>query len=190
MTTAAWIAVAVAAAIVGYVVWTFNRFVGLRQRADGAFSDIDVQLKRRWDLVPSLVETVRAYAAHEQETLERTVAARSQAMATADAPAGGIAARGVTELTLAAAIRGIFGLVESYPDLKADQRFRDLHKTLVDIEDQIQYARRYYNAVVRDMNTLRQSFPANVVGGMFRVGEREFFQLDAEERAVPQVDLG
>jgi LemA protein len=176
-------------AVVVYGIVIFNRFIGLRQRMEGAFSDIDVQLKRRWDLVPALVETVRGYAGHENQVLAEVVKARGAAM---NAPTGpqDLPQRGAQEAGLAAALRGIFVLVEDYPALKADRNFLELHHALVDIEDALQNARRYHNAVVRDLNTLRQSFPASLIGGLAGIAEGAFFQLDDGQRAVPTVDLG
>jgi LemA protein len=174
--------------VLAYAVITFNRFIGLRQRMANAFSDIDVQLKRRWDLVPALVETVRGYAGHENEVLTAVVAARSEAMGAPSEPSG-LPERGAKEAGLAEALRGIFVLVEDYPALKADSNFLELHRGLVDIEDDLQSARRYYNAVVRDLNTLRQSFPASLVGSAANITEGAFFQLEDEQRAAPAVDL-
>jgi len=176
------------AAFVGYAVWLYNRFVGLQQRADNAFSDVDVQLKRRWDLVPPLVEVVRGYAGHEHDVLAEVVAKRSQAIAARD-EALGAERRGEREAGLARALRGIFALVEAYPALKADHNFLALHRALVTTENDIQHARRYHNAVVRDLNTLRQSVPAAIVGAAAGVRLREYFQLHGDERAVPTVDL-
>ncbi len=182
-----WIISAVAAAVVLYFGWTFNRLVGLNRRADGAWSDIDVQLKRRWDLVPSLVAAVKGYAAHESSTLESVVEARSRAANSASATPG---SRGVNERGLAAGISKIFALAESYPDLKANQSFLDLQKSLTEIEDHVQYARRYYNAVIRDLNTLVESVPSMFVASTTGFKPRDYFQLDNEaERAVPQVKL-
>jgi LemA protein len=174
--------------VLGYGIVTYNRFVGLRQRLANAFSDIDVQLKRRWDLVPALVETVRGYAGHEHEVLAAVVAARGQAM---DAPSGpeDLSQRSVKEAGLATALRGIFVLVEDYPALKADRNFLELHRGLVTIEDDLQMARRYHNAVVRDLNTLRQSFPSSLVGAAAGIVPGVFFQLDSDQRAVPTIDL-
>jgi LemA protein len=179
-----WISVAVLAIAVGYVVWTYNRLISLSKRADAAWSDIDVQLKRRWDLVPALVETVKGYARHESSTFEHVVAARGQAT-----QAGSIADRGKTEQNLASAVGRLFAIAEAYPDLKASQNFQGLHKSLVDIENNVQYARRYYNAVVRDWNTLVGTIPSMWVAGAFGYGERPYFQLDESERAAPQVKL-
>ena len=172
-----------------YVLWTYNRFVRLRQRADNAFSDVDVQLKRRWDLVPALVETVRGYAGHEHEVLAQVVAARGRVMA-AGAELQAPGPRGEREADLARTLRRIFVLAEAYPALKADRNFLELHRTLVAVEDDIQNARRYHNAVIRDLNTLRQSQPAAFVGRLAGVETRGFFQVDGEERAAPAVALG
>jgi LemA protein len=181
---AAWILGGGAAIVLLYLAWTYNRLVSLGKRADGAWSDIDVQLKRRWDLVPALVETVKGYARHESGTLESVTAARQQAT-----EANSIGRRGQSESTLSAAVGSVFALVEAYPDLKANQSFGDLHKSLVEVENNVQYARRYYNAVVRDLNTLVGSFPSLVVASLCGFGEREYFQLDAAERSTPQVKL-
>ncbi len=179
-----WIPVIVVASVLGYVVWTYNRLVSLSKRADAAWSDIDVQLKRRWDLVPALVETVKGYARHESSTLEHVVAARGQAV-----QAGSITDRGKSEQNLAAAVGGLFALAEAYPELKASQNFQGLHQSLVDIENNVQYARRYYNAVVRDWNTLVGTIPAPWVAGAAGYSERPYFQLDESERAAPRVNL-
>ena len=132
-----WIVVITVAAVLGYAVWTFNRLVGLSKRADAAWSDIDVQLKRRWDLVPALVETVKGYARHESSTLEHVVEARGQAVQSASIPE-----RGTREQNLSAAVSRLFAVAEAYPDLKATQNFQDLQRNLVEIENNIQYARR------------------------------------------------
>ncbi len=179
-----WIFGIVMAIVLGYIIWTYNRLVSLSKRADAAWSDIDVQLKRRWDLVPALVETVKGYARHESSTLEHVVAARGQAV-----QAGSITDRGTSEQNLAAAVGRLFAIAEAYPDLKASQNFQGLHKSLVDIENKVQYARRYYNAVVRDWNTLVGTIPSLWVAGAAGYGERPYFQLDKSERAAPQVKL-
>lgn len=181
----AWIAVVVVVAVLGYVLWTYNRLVGLSKRADGAWSDIDVQLKRRWDLVPALVATVEGYARHEKETLAEAVHARDQA-----SHAETLASRGASEQTLSAAVGRLFALAEAYPDLKANQNFLDLQRNLVEIEDHVQYARRYHNAVVRDLNTLIERFPALLVAGPTGFEARPYFQLDDDsQRNVPEVKL-
>lgn len=179
-----WIVGSVVGLVLLYLAWTYNRLIGLNKRAEGAWSDIDVQLKRRWDLVPALVETVKGYARHESSTLEGVVEARTQAT-----QATGTAQRGETERGLAGAVSRLFAVAEAYPELKASQNFQELHRSLVDIENNVQYARRYYNAVVRDLNTLVQSFPSNLIASAMGFGERAYFQLDDAERAVPRVDL-
>jgi len=175
--------------LVAVVVWIYNRLVGLKNRAEGAWSDIDVQLKRRHDLVENLVETVQGYAGHERSTLEAVTRARTDAMG-----AGASASPGATassENVLTAGIKTLFAVAEAYPDLKANKSFLDLHHTLVELEDALQNARRYYNAVVRDLNTRIQSFPDLLLARPLGFSEREFFELDRlEEAAAPQVDFG
>ncbi|NNF06639.1 MAG: LemA family protein [Candidatus Eisenbacteria bacterium] len=175
-------------AIVIFFVFVFNRLVSLRNRAAGSWSDIDVQLKRRHDLVDNLVETVRGYVSHERETLERVVQMRSRAGAAreTDSPEGS----GKAETELGGGVGQLFALAEGYPDLKASERFADLHRGLVELEDDLQNARRYYNAVVRDFNTRIQSFPDLIVANLFRFTEREFFSLsDPSEALAPKVEL-
>lgn len=179
---------AVLAVLAAYIAWVYNRFVGLEQRRRSAWADIDTQLKRRWDLVPALVETVRGYAGHESETFEAVAAARTRAMS-GDRADSAAPQRSENEAGLASALRGVFLLVERYPALRADRNFLQLHEGLVEIEDDLQYARRYYNAVVRDLNTLRGRFPDGLVGGLTGFRTAEFFQIDRDERAVPTIDL-
>jgi len=175
----------IAVVVVGAVVIIYNSLVRLRVLSDNAWADIDVQLKRRHDLVPNLVETVRGAAGYERGTLEAVVAARQRAMSVQ-----GPAARGEAEGALTAALRQVFALAEAYPQLRAVESFGQLQAALGQIEDAIQNARRYYNAVVRDLNTRIQQFPANMVAGVFSFQVREFFQLDADrEREVPVVDV-
>jgi LemA protein len=174
-----------ALACVVYGVFTFNALTRLRQLTDNAWADIDVQLKRRHDLIPSLVATVKGHAGYERGTLEAVVEARNRAV-----KAGGPAAAGEAERVLASAVRQIFVLAEAYPELQAGESYLTLQKNLTEIEDHIQNARRYYNAVVRDRNTKVQQFPSNLVAGLFKFQEAEFFGLsDRGEGAVPTVDL-
>jgi LemA protein len=182
----AWFIVVLIAVAAG-VAWMFNRVISLRQRARAAWSDIDVQLKRRWDLVPALVSTVKGYTTHESETLQNVVRARRQAMVTADT--GSVAERGKHELSLAAAARSLVAVVEDYPDLEANEHFLELQNSLVQVEDTLQYARRYYNAVVRDYNVMIASFPTLLIAGVFGFTPIEFFQIDGDERTAPSVDL-
>jgi LemA protein len=180
------IALIVVALLVVVFVVIYNGLVRLRVQCDNAWSDIDVQLKRRYDLIPNLVETVKGYAAHEKTTLEGVVAARNQAM-TAQGPA----AKAGAETALTAALRQVFALAEAYPQLRAVESFNQLQQTLNQIEDSIQNARRYYNAVVRDFNTKIAQFPSNVIAGMFNFKSREFFEISAPaEREVPKVSFG
>ena len=178
--------------IVGVVIalWaivTFNRLTRLRQLSDNAWADIDVQLKRRHDLIPQVVAVVKGHAGYERQTLEALVAARGRALqATGASPA----ARFQQENPVEGSLRQIFAIAEAYPDLKAVASFAALQRTLTDVEDTLQNARRYYNAVVRDWNTGIAQFPANLLTNTFRFKPREFFGIDDAERAVPSVDTG
>jgi len=164
----------------------YNKLVGLRQRSEEAWSDIDVQLKRRTDLVPNLVETVKGYAAHERGTLDSVVRARGAAEA-APTPE----ARAQAENALTAALRQLFAVAEAYPDLKANENFAGLQVSLGEIEETIQNSRRYYNAVVRDFNTTIDSVPTNVLASFFRFAKRAYFELDnKQERQAPRVAFG
>ncbi|MCU0223409.1 MAG: LemA family protein [Acidobacteria bacterium] len=175
------------AALLAFALITYNRLVALRNRAAAAWSDIDVQLKRRHDLVGNLVETVRGYAAHESGTLEAVTRARTEAESARGA--GRPAEAGAASARLGAGVRALFALAEAYPELKASARFLDLHRALVELEDDLQNARRYYNAVVRDLNTRIQSFPDLVVARPFGFNERAFFELeDRGEAVAPQVE--
>ena len=182
----------VLAVVVLLLLWgvtVYNRLVGLRNRAANAWSDIDVQLKRRHDLVGNLVETVKGYMQHERSTLEEIVRARSQAQMARGS--GSIQESAAAESLLGQQLRTIFALAEAYPDLKASTNFRDLQGSLESLETEIQNARRYYNAVVRDFNTRIQSVPDTFVARSFGFRERDFFELeDPSEAAVPKVDFG
>jgi len=178
--------IVVVVGLVLYLMTAYNGLVRLKVQCDNAWSDIDVQLKRRYDLIPNIVETVKGYAAHEKGTLEAVVSARNQAMS-----AQGPAAKGEAEGLLTGALRQVFALAEAYPQLRAVESFTQLQNTLNQIEDTLQNARRYYNAVVRDFNTMIEQFPSNIVAGMGHFQEREFFQLSAPaEREVPKVSFG
>ena len=170
--------------VIGIVVaGIYNGLVQLKVRADNAWSDIDIQLKRRHDLIPNLVETVKGYAAHEKGTFENVARYRSAAMAATSAED-----RAQAEGQLTQALRGLLAVAEAYPELKANQQFQALQQSLQELEDAIQNSRRYYNAVVRDLNTKIQSFPSNLIAGMFNFQQRQFFEIaDPTERAVPNV---
>jgi len=182
-----WFFAIAAIIIVAWVIWIFNRLVRLQQRARQAFSDIDAQLKRRHDLVPALVETVKGYAAHERTTLEEVTSRRAVASDAASDEAEPEARLG-SENMLAGALRKLFALAESYPELKASQRFGMLQAQLAEIEDHLQHARRYYNAVVRDMNTAIATFPDMLVARPFGFQALPFFELDSPlERGAAEV---
>lgn len=179
-----YVALGVLAVAVLLVVTMYNRFVRMVNRAKEAWADIDVQLKRRYDLIPNLVETVKGYAKHESGTFEKVTAARAAAM-----DAGGVAAKGKAENMLSETLKSLFAVAEAYPELKANQNFLELQRELSDTENKIQAARRFYNGNVRDLNTAIESFPNNVIANMFHFGKREFFELEAgsEEREPVKV---
>lgn len=180
------IIVAVVALLAAFAIGLYNRLVGLRLRSQNAWSDIDVQLKRRADLVPNLVETVKGYAAHERETLDAVTAARTRVLAAQGAAPH---ARAEAEAGLTSALRGLTVAVEAYPQLQASGGFRDLQAQLAQIEDAVQNARRYYNAVVRDLNTAIMTFPSNLLAGPMGFQPREFFEAAPAEREVPRVSF-
>jgi LemA protein len=174
---ALWIIIGVVV-LVGLFVWaTYNGLVTLRVRVDEAWSDINVQLKRRLDLIPNLVETVKGYAKHEKGVFEAVTEARSAVM-----KAKGVKETAAAENQFEGALKSLFAVAESYPDLKASQNFVELQQELVDTEDKIQASRRFYNGGVRDINTKIQTFPSNVVAAMFGFKNREFFDVDESER--------
>jgi LemA protein len=168
-----------------YAIVVYNGLVRLRVQSDAAWADIDVQLKRRHDVIPNLVETVKGYAAHERTTFERVTEARARAVS-----ASGPAARAQAEGVLSEALRSLFAVAENYPQLRAVENFSQLQTQISQIEDQIQLARRYYNAVVRDLNTRVAQFPSNLVAGLFSFNAREYFEMAAAERESPQVQFG
>ena len=177
--------IVIIAVLIFVSVGIYNGLVKLRNSSEQAWSDVDVQLKRRYDLVPNLVETVKGYASHEKETFEKVVEARNQAMR-ATSPEDKAQAENFLQSTL----KSLFALAEAYPELKANQNFIELQTELSNIEEQIQLARRYYNAVVRDLNTKIESVPSNIVANIFNFQKREYFELDsAEERSAPQVSF-
>jgi len=182
-----WIILAVAAVVVVYAIVVFNSLVRMRQMANEGWSGIDVQLKRRSDLVPNLVESVKGYAAHEREVLQQVTELRGAARAL---PSDAVAARAQAEGALSAALGRLFAVAENYPDLKANANFLQLQQQLSDLENEMQMARRYYNGTVRNLNVLVQSFPSSLIAGLFGFTQRDYFEIaDAGERAVPQVDL-
>ena len=174
------IVIAILAVIAFALIGIYNGLVQLRVRADNAWADIDVQLKRRYDLIPNLVETVKGYAAHEKGTFENIAKFRSVAMA-ATTPAEKSEAEG--QLTYA--LRGLLAVAEAYPQLRASEQFQSLQGSLSGLEDAIQNARRYYNAVVRDLNTKIQTFPTNIVAGMFHIQQKQFFDITEPAQREP-----
>ncbi|HEY4515684.1 MAG TPA: LemA family protein [Candidatus Paceibacterota bacterium] len=154
----------------------YNRFVRLVTRAKEAWADIDVQLKRRYDLIPNLVNTVKGYATHEASAFENVTKARSLAMG-----AGSLEEKGKAENMLTGALKSIFAIAEAYPDLKASENFKELQRELSDTENKIQAARRFYNTNVRDLNIATDSFPSNIIAGIFSFSKMEFFDLDGSE---------
>jgi len=173
-------------AVVLIIVWLvliYNSLVRLNNRTKEAWADIDVQLKRRYNLIPNLVETVKGYASHEREVLQKVTEARAKAMG-----AQGMQERGKAENMLSETLKSLFAISESYPDLKASQNFLELQRELRDTEDKIQAARRFYNANVRDLNIKIESFPVNLIASTLGFKKRELFELvAAAERAVPEV---
>ena len=174
------------ALIIGWAVAIFNRLVRLSNQVKEGWSGVDVQLKRRSNLIPNLVETVKGYVQHERNLLAEITGLRTKSL-----QAQAVGEKGPIESALSASIGHLLAVVENYPDLKASSGFLELHRNLVEIEDQIQYARRYYNGTVRNFNTAVESFPNNIVANLFSFSKAEFFVVDdVQDRQVPKVDLG
>lgn len=175
----------VIAVVVLWIVFGFNSLIKRRNRVKEAWSDIDVQLKRRYDLIPNLVETVKGYAAHERETFEKVINARSKAMG-----AQGVGEHQQAENILSGALKNLFALAEAYPQLRASENFQRLQMDLTDTEDKLQAARRFYNSTVRDYNTAIQQIPTNILASLFNFKEQEFFELSStSEAGVPKVEF-
>ena len=190
-----WIIIGVVAFIALYVIYAYNRFIKYVQRANEAWADIDVQLKRRYDLIPNLIETVKGYAAHERGVFEEVTEARAKATQIHVDPSNitpeQITAMAGAESALGQSLGKLLAVAEAYPDLKANQNFSELQAELVDTENKIQAARRFYNGNVRELNTMLQQFPANVVGNMFKFEEREYFEIEenSQEREPVKVQF-
>ena len=163
----------IVAVMVLWIIGTFNRLITLRNRLKEAWADIEVQLKRRYDLIPNLVETVKGYAAHERELFEKVTEARAKAIG-----AKTIKEKGEAENILSGTLKSLFAVAENYPQLRASENFLELQKELTDTEDKIQAARRFYNGNARDINIKIESFPANIVAGFFRFKSAEFFEIE------------
>ena len=169
--------------IVG-IIAVYNGLIRLKNRTDEAWSDIDVQLKRRYDLIPNLINTVKGYAAHEKEVFEKVTEARTMAMG-----AGSTADKAQAENMLTGALKSLFAVAEAYPDLKANQNFLELQRELTDTEDKIMASRRFYNGNVRDFNTKLQVFPTNIIAGMLKFSAREFFEAEEGEKEAVKVEF-
>lgn len=179
------IGLAIGVVVILYLVFVYNGLVKARQITEEAWSGIDVQLKRRADLIPNLIETVKGYAAHEKSTLEEVIAMRNRAQAV---PAGDVEGRAAAEGALSQALGKLFALAEAYPDLKANENFAELQRSLETIEGEIQMSRRYYNGAARDLNVKVESFPSNLIANAFRFVKAGYFEIVNEaDRAVPQV---
>ena len=180
-----WIGLAVVVLVIAIIVGIYNSLVSKRVRCREAWSQIDVQLKRRYDLIPNLVETVKGYAAHEKETLERVIQARNSAIS-----AEGVAQQAQAENMLTGALKQLFALSEAYPNLKANENFAQLQEELTATENKIAFARQHYNDTAAIYNETRQKFPSNMVAGMFNFKHQEYFELDdAAQREVPTVSF-
>lgn len=162
-----------------FIIYVYNALIRRRNRKEEAWSDIDVQLKRRYDLIPNLIETVKGYAKHERETFEKVTEMRVQAL-----NASGVREQAQAENMLTDALKSIFAVAENYPQLQASQNFAELQRELSDTENKIQAARRFYNSTVQDFNTALQVFPQNIIAGMFSFSAFEFFELDEDEKKV------
>jgi len=193
--TGVWILIGGGVLLGLYVVLAYNKFVRLKVRSEEAWADIDVQLKRRYDLIPNLIETVKGYAAHERAVFDEVTAARATATQMHVDPSGitadQIKAMAGAEAALGGAIGNLLAVAEAYPDLKASQNFSELQAELTDTENKIQASRRFYNTNVRDLAIALQSFPSNVIGQLFKFAEREYFDLEesAPERENIKVDF-
>ncbi|MDD3085292.1 MAG: LemA family protein [Candidatus ainarchaeum sp.] len=186
MSTTLWIILGVLLLVIIFLISIYNGLIRLKNRVDEAWSDIDVQLKRRYDLIPNLVETVKGYAAHERETLEKVIKARNDAMALQNS--SNVNEKLQAENNLSSTLKSIFALSENYPDLKANQNFLELQRELADTENKIQAARRFYNSNVKDFNTKLQVFPTNIIAKQLGFTARNFFEItEAVEKENIQV---
>lgn len=186
---AVWILLIIVAVVALFLVFVYNGLVRLRNQVDEAWNQISVQLKRRHDLIPNLVNTVKGYMDFEQETLTKVIEARGAAVSAAQAGAQGAAQSAQAENMLTGALRQLFALVENYPDLKANQNVLQLQEELTTTENQIGFSRQHYNSTVRDFNTSVQTFPNVLVAGMFGFRERDYFQIEEADAEVPTVNL-
>jgi len=181
MSNLLWILLGVVAVVVGWLIAAYNGFVSLVNRSKEAWSDIEVQLKRRYDLIPNLVETVKGYAMHERELLENVTAARTAAIG-----AKGVGEKEKAENALSGTLKTLFAVSENYPQLKANENFLELQRELSDTENKIQSARRFYNGNIRDLNTKIESFPSNIIAKLFGFAKLEFFQLGENDATAKE----
>lgn len=177
MSNFGWILLVLIVVVAFWIIATYNRLVTLKNRSQEGWSDIDVQLKRRYDLIPNLVETVKGYAAHEAKVFTDVTEARAKAM-----NAQSVADKQQAENALSQTLKNLFAVAESYPELKASVNFAKLQDELSDTENKIQAARRFYNGLVRDLNTSLETFPSNLIGSLFGFAKREFFEADESEK--------
>lgn len=184
MANLTYILLGVLVVLIFYVIYLYNSLVKMRVRVSEGESDIEVQLKRRHDLIPNLIETVRGYAAHEKTVFENVTQARTQAIG-----AHSMEEKAQAENMLSQTLKTLFAVAENYPNLKADANFLEFQRELADTENKIQASRRFYNANVRDLNTSVDSFPTNIIASMFGFKKAEFFDMDEGEKAVPKVDF-
>jgi LemA protein len=179
--TIVWILLGLGAIVIGFIIFVYNNLITLTNRSKEAWADIDVQMKRRYDLIPNLIETVKGYATHEREVFQKVTEARSQAM-----QAETVEGHAQAENMLTGALKSLFAVSENYPDLKANENFLELQRELADTENKIQAARRFYNSNVMALNTALEQFPSNLVARAFNFVEREFFELDEADAAAKQ----
>jgi LemA protein len=175
-----WIVLIIIAVFAFFVIGLYNALVQLRNRCENSWAQVDVQLRRRYDLIPNLVETVKGYAAHEKEVFQKVTEARTQAMG-----AGTVGEQGKAENMLSGALKSLFAVAEAYPDLKANQNFMMLQEELAGTESKIAYARQFYNDTVMKFNTKQQVFPSNIIANMFNFQEREYFEIEEAEAKEP-----
>jgi LemA protein len=179
----AWVGIGVGVVLLLWMIGVYNGLVRTRNHADESWAGVDTELKRRYDLIPNLVEAVRGYARHEEQVLERVIQARNRALSNEGTPA----AQARDENELVGGLKGLFALSESYPDLKANQNFLHLQQELVTTENRIQRARRFYNANVRDLSNRIETFPSNLIAGLYGFQKREFFEIEDSSQRVPVV---
>lgn len=180
MSTIAWVIIAIVVILAIWIIAIYNKFITLRVRSEEAWSDIDVQMKRRYDLIPNLVDTVKGYAKHEKELFEKVTEARANAISAKD-----VNEHAKAEGELSKTLKSIFAVAEAYPELKANENFAKLQDELTDTEDKIQAARRFYNANVRELNIAVQSFPSSIIANLFNFDKKELFELTEEAAKEP-----